>query len=246
MGECFASVRFPFLPQISKAPPFFERLAKRQMARLNPISMPASNSSYQACVLAVVAGFSDTVGFLTFGAFAGLMSGNTVLLGIALAAGRMADAMHSAVIIAAFLSGIGLSSMLSRKALPMAWLVALEAILLLVAALLPIPFAAPMLALAMGIQNAMATHFDGLTLNTVFLTGDLQQLILALTARANRKPDPPQPDGSNVIILLWLCYLAGAALGAASHACFARPLLPVLLLLPLVFLKSTRQGRRNS
>lgn len=207
--------------------------------------MPANNSSYQACVLAVVAGFSDTVGFLAFGAFAGLMSGNTVLLGIALAAGRMTAALHSVGIIASFLGGIAMSACLSRKGLSMAWLVAIKAVILLIAALLPMPFAAPMLALAMGIQNSMATHFDGLTLNTVFLTGDLQQLILALTARVTCKPSPSQPGRSSVIALLWLSYLAGAALGAVSHACFTRPLLPALLLLPLVFLKPTRQGRAN-
>ena len=39
----------------------------------------------QAVLLALIAGYADTVGFLRFEAFAGLMTGNTILLGIELA-----------------------------------------------------------------------------------------------------------------------------------------------------------------
>ena len=45
----------------------------------------AENAAFQAGVLSLVAGYADTLGYLSFGAFAGLMTGNTVLLGIALA-----------------------------------------------------------------------------------------------------------------------------------------------------------------
>ncbi|MFZ4777793.1 MAG: YoaK family protein [Terrimicrobiaceae bacterium] len=201
---------------------------------MNPTSPPPDNSPRQAWVLAVVAGFSDTVGFLTFGAFAGLMSGNTVLLGIALASGRMADAVHSLSIIVLFLSGIAAATLLSRKSIPLAGLVALEASVLVIAALLPVVVAAPMLGLAMGIQNAMATHFGGLTLNTVFLTGDLQKLIQSLIDMLTGKP---APGHSGIIALLWLCYLSGAALGAAAHSWLSMPLLLAPLLLPLVLIR---------
>lgn len=201
---------------------------------MNPNSPTPDNSPRQAWVLAVVAGFSDTVGFLTFGAFAGLMSGNTVFLGIALASGRMADALHSLSIIVLFLTGIAAATLLSRKAIPLAGLVALEASVLVIAALLPVVVAAPMLGLAMGIQNAMATHFGGLTLNTVFLTGDLQKLIQSLIDRLTGKP---AADHSGIIALLWLCYLFGAALGATAHSWLSMPLLLAPLLLPLVLIR---------
>jgi uncharacterized membrane protein YoaK (UPF0700 family) len=45
---------------------------------------PPENTAFQASVLSIVAGYADTIGYLSFGAFAGLMTGNTVLLGIAL------------------------------------------------------------------------------------------------------------------------------------------------------------------
>ncbi|MFZ4598792.1 MAG: YoaK family protein [Terrimicrobiaceae bacterium] len=195
------------------------------------------NSAHQAWVLAVVAGFSDTVGFLTWGAFAGLMSGNSVLLGIALAAGQMGDALHRFGIIAAFLSGIAVATILTRKAIPLPGLVAIEATILLLAGVLPVEVSAPMLGLAMGIQNAMATQFGGLTLNTVFITGDLQKLIQTVAGRIGRSPKTKTPsDHAGTIIGLWLFYLLGAALGAVAHAHFAHPLLfaPLMLLIVLV------------
>lgn len=36
----------------------------------------------QAVLLALIAGFADTVGYLRYEAFGGLMTGNTILLGI--------------------------------------------------------------------------------------------------------------------------------------------------------------------
>ncbi|MFA6314700.1 MAG: YoaK family protein [Sterolibacterium sp.] len=214
---------------------------------MNKATSLPDNSPRQAWVLAVVAGFSDTVGFLAFGAFAGLMSGNTVLLGIALAAGRLTDALHSMAIISAFLTGIAAATFLSRRAFPLAGFVAVEAAILVIAALLPTGVAAPMLGLAMGIQNAMATHFGGLTLNTVFLTGDLQKLIQALIDRITRKSElKAGPDHSGIIALLWFCYLSGAALGAAAHAWLARPLLLAPLLLLLVLFRSRRLIRQQS
>jgi len=194
------------------------------------------NSPHQAWVLAVVSGFSDTVGFLSWGAFAGLMSGNSVLLGIALAGGQMGDALHRLGIIAAFLAGIAVSTLLVKKSLPLPGFVAIEATLLLLAAVLPVAGAAPMLGLAMGIQNAMANNFAGLTLNTVFITGNLQKLIQTLIGRSRRSREvASEPDHAGIIVGLWIFYLAGAALGAAAHSHLTHPLLlaPLLLLLVL-------------
>ena len=47
----------------------------------------AEHTWYRATVLSIVAGYADTLGYLNFNAFTGLMTGNTVLLGVALEAG---------------------------------------------------------------------------------------------------------------------------------------------------------------
>ena len=59
----------------------------------------------QASALAIIAGYADTVGYLHFGAFAGLMTGNTILLGIDIATGQFERAAFHILIIAAFLFG---------------------------------------------------------------------------------------------------------------------------------------------
>ena len=83
---------------------------------MSPSKLEASsdNTVWQACLLAVVAGYADAVGFLVFNAFAGAMTGNTVLLGIALASQQFAAAAQSAGIIAAFVVGVAASALLRR------------------------------------------------------------------------------------------------------------------------------------
>ena len=97
------------------------------------------NTIWQACLLAMVAGYADAVGFLTFNAFAGAMTGNTVLLGIALASRKFADAFQSAGIIVAFLVGVAASVVL-RRWISLAGLICLEMTAILVAAIVtPLP-----------------------------------------------------------------------------------------------------------
>ena len=67
-----------------------------------------------ACLLAIVAGYADTVGFLRYESFAGLMTGNTILLGIDVAKARPASAAFHAGIIAIFLAGVIASRILLR------------------------------------------------------------------------------------------------------------------------------------
>ena len=195
------------------------------------------NSAFQASVLSIVAGYADTLGYLSFGAFAGLMTGNTVLLGIALASGKLTQAQHNFLIIVAFLSGVGASVLLRRAGVRLYWLLTLEAAALVAAAFLPATAGAPVLALGMGLQNAAATRFAGATLNTVFLTGDLQKLTQALVARFARARSPESSAGIHVLALVYICYLAGALLGATAYALVPRPLLWGVLLLPLALLR---------
>jgi uncharacterized membrane protein YoaK (UPF0700 family) len=194
----------------------------------------SDNTVWQACLLAIVAGYADAVGFLAFNAFAGAMTGNTVLLGIALATDRLGQAAQSAVIIAAFLAGVAASALLRRHA-SLAAILVIEMAAIVVAALVTPPVAAPVLAFAMGLQNAAMTHFAGLSLNTVFLTGNLQKLVETLL----RRDAGSTSEGVAVALLsrLWLAYLAGVVLGALAWKTTAYPLLFAVLPLPVVLLR---------
>lgn len=206
----------------------------------------SDNSRWQAGLLSAVAGFADTVGFLTFHAFAGLMTGNTVFLGIAAAEGRWAEALRSAAIIAAFLAGIGAAVASRRFGMRLATLLGFEAAMIAVAAFSPFVFAAPALAFAMGVQNAAATRFGGTTLNTVFLTGDLQKLVGWLVGGiGGRGADAQAGAGSRVLAVVYAGYLAGALLGATLHALSRRALLFSLILLASALVVDRASGRRK-
>ncbi len=200
-----------------------------------PPAPPAENTGFQAAVLSIVAGYADTLGFLSFGAFAGLMTGNTVLLGTALIGGAPLRALHTLAIIAAFLAGVGASARLRGMGWSLARLLVPEALALAAASFLPPAAAAPALAFGMGLQNAAATRFAGTTLNTVFLTGDLQKLTLAVVGRfgAGRPPPAAAAPRVGVLALVYAGYFAGVLLGATAHALAARPLLLAIPVLPL-------------
>lgn len=205
------------------------------MANLHPSS---DNTAWQASILVIVAGYADAVGFLAFGAFAGAMTGNTVLLGIALARADFNAAAQSAIIIASFLVGVGVHALLGRK-LPLVAIFAIEAVAIVAAALVGPLVAAPVLAFAMGLQNATMTRFAGASLNTVFLTGNLQKMMQGFLGRFAGSTKPPKSEAaeSAMIVGLWGAYLGGVVAGALAQHWLVYPLLPVVLLLPLALIR---------
>jgi uncharacterized membrane protein YoaK (UPF0700 family) len=210
---------------------------------VSELEASSDNTIWQACLLAIVAGYADAVGFLVFNAFAGAMTGNTVLLGIALADNQLAAAAQSAGIIAAFVVGVAASALL-RRYVPLAALLGLEAAAIVAAALVMPVVAAPVLAFAMGLQNAAMTHFAGSSLNTVFLTGNLQKFVESLLDREAPRAHATA-EGTAVALLsrMWVAYLAGVVLGAVARHWTAYPLLFAVLPLLAVLLRRTAWRR---
>jgi len=139
--------------------------------------------------------------------------------------------------------GVAASALL-RRYVPLAALLGLEAAATVAAALIMPLVAAPLLAFAMGLQNAAMTHFAGTSLNTVFLTGNLQKLVESLLDR-----DAPRAratsEGTAVALLsrMWVTYLAGVVLGAVARHWTAYPLLFAVLPLLAVLLRRTAWRR---
>ena len=130
----------------------------------------------QACLLAVIAGYADTIGYLRYEAFAGLMTGNTIFLGIEIATAKWAAAAFHGAIILVFLLGVIVARVVLRLGWPVWLALSLTAALLALCGLLGQANGALVLAFAMGIQNSAANRFNGVALNTVFITGNLQKL----------------------------------------------------------------------
>ena len=103
----------------------------------------------------------------------------------------------------------------------------------------------------MGIQNAAATRFSGATLNTVFLTGNLQKLTQAVVSRVAGTRPQQSDDGTGVLALVYASYFIGVLLGAGAQLYVRRPLLLAVLLLPVSLLPirqttDTAAGTRGS
>lgn len=192
----------------------------------------------QACLLAIIAGYADAVGFLKYDAFAGLMTGNTILLGVELSRNNPTQALFHCVIIAVFLAGVIFSRVLLRiGAKPWLPLTSTSALLVL-SGFTGNPYAPLTLALAMGMQNSAANRFNGVALNTVFITGNLQKLGEGLIAWAWPPKDAPsKSDGVLIFALVWMAYAMGACFGAVVNSYVTYPLLLPAALLPFVMIR---------
>jgi uncharacterized membrane protein YoaK (UPF0700 family) len=198
-----------------------------------PRSLPPA---LQADLLVMIAGYADAIGFLQFRAFAGQMTGNTILLAISIVGTNWAQVAFYVAVIACFLVGVVIAGGLVRLGHAPAIALSLAAVALAACAFFSVHWGALLLAFAMGAQNGAVTRFGDATLNTVFITGDLQKLFEAVLGWLwQSKPGHP-PPGFAILAPVWLEYFAGALLGALAHAALAYPLLIPAALLPFVLL----------
>ena len=189
-----------------------------------------------ACLLALIAGYADTIGYIRYEAFAGLMTGNTIFFGLEVARGQWLDAAFHAAIMAAFLAGVILSRVMLRLGAPVWSALGAAAILLVITGLLGKREAALLLPLAMGMQNSAANRFNGVALNTVFITGNIQKVGEGLLAWLwpSKAPAAPKSDGVAIFALVWFGYALGAGLGALANQAMSQPLLIPAAILPFI------------
>lgn len=186
-----------------------------------------------AIAFAVIGGYADAVGYLRYHAFAGMMTGNTVLMGLALFHRAELPAWDYAGLLAIFFIAAVAAFLLLRH-VPPALLLAAEAVLILLADLfVGSAWAAIFLVAAMGLQNPVAARF-GVPINTTFITGDILRFAEGLTRRRSDS-EPVSREGFAIFGWVWLAYALGAALGVAAFRLIERPLLPLIALLGFVY-----------
>jgi len=201
----------------------------------------------QAILLALIAGFTDTVGYLRYHAFAGLMTGNTIFLGVEIADQKFTDAAYHAAIIAVFLIGVMLAQALLRLRVAVWAALCVAALLLVLCGVLDHRLASLVLPLAMGLQNSAANRFNGVALNTVFVTGNIQKVGEGLTAwlwPAEEKNASKAGSGFAIYGFVWLAYAVGAGLGALAEQSLGEPLLIPAAILPFVMAPWDKLGNK--
>jgi uncharacterized membrane protein YoaK (UPF0700 family) len=173
-----------------------------------------------ACALSALAGYVDGIGYLHLGGlFISFMSGNSTRLGVSLAQRKWLDAAQALGLIALFVIGAALGSLivLGRGANRQPWVLLAEA-LLLAAAALCYAFGLPSVAiaaivLAMGLENAVFQIEGGGGLGLTYVTGTLvkvgQLAAAALTGGARWAWAPN--------LLLWAALVAGSLCGALVY-----------------------------
>ncbi len=173
-----------------------------------------------ACALSALAGYVDGIGFIHLGGlFVSFMSGNSTRMGVSLADGHWQDAAQALGLIALFVTGAALGSLivLGRGANRQPWVLLVEAILLAAAGAcdaLGFPqVAVAAIVLAMGLENAVFQIDGGAGLGLTYVTGALVkagQLIASALKGGVRWAWVPN-------LLLWSALVAGALCGALAY-----------------------------
>jgi uncharacterized membrane protein YoaK (UPF0700 family) len=207
-----------------------------------------------AAALAFTSGAMD-VACLTHlgGVFCSVMTGNLVLLGLAIARASGDLAAHTVVALAGYIAGTGLGSLISGRSRPKEVLWPAPVTATLVVELLAFsPFTTgwvltdgnpagawqlnllAVAALAMGLQSAAVRNI-GTTLSTTYLTGMLTSTVASMVTRRQ----PLQQTSLNVTVLV--AFAAGAVAGGALLAALPAtlPVLPVSALAAVITIAMT-------
>ncbi|MDB5363594.1 MAG: hypothetical protein JWO51_4891 [Rhodospirillales bacterium] len=198
--------------------------------------------------LAAIAGAVNAAGFYVAGRYTSHMTGTVSLLADALALGDFGDALVAAVVIATFVAGAAVSTLLINRAerrLPngaYAFSLLAEAALLfiggLVEALAPEAMRAPLLILGlsftMGLQNAIVTRVSNARIRTTHVTGMVTDIGIELGQLLDRRLSP-RDDGiadadrrKLALHIPTVCgFLLGGIVGVVGYRLVGTLLLPI-------------------
>jgi len=175
-----------------------------------------------AIALSGLAGFVDSLGFLSAGGFfVSFMSGNSTRFAVGVSEGTSA-ALIAASLIAGFVAGVVLGGVIGHRA----GAARRPAVLALIAALLAaaaiaapfsLPAALALMVLAMGAENAAMADNGEVRFGLTYMTGALVRTGHALAnALTGRDPGPWHAD-----LALWIGLVLGAVAGAVAYAALA-------------------------
>lgn len=141
-------------------------------------------------LLAAIAGYVEVIGFLDVGGiYPGIMTGNTVQLGLTAARAQWQRFGVIGVAVAAFFLGALVAGVIRRLLRRPVLELLLMATLLVVAGWLRlgtdarVPYELPLLAFAMAIQGETIANFGGVSLQTIVVTNNMVKFSDALVGR---------------------------------------------------------------
>ncbi len=213
------------------------------------------DSLLSGMLLAFVGGSLDAFLYLNHGhVFAGAMTGNAVLCGIAILSRNGTNALHHALPILGFIAGVWLAEALQGTLRHHAVTLGLtiEIAGLLIASFLPGSFPdlifVPLIALVAAYQIGSFRKLDQYSYNSTFITGDLRSAVVGLYRALKPEERSEGLRQARDIGLVILCFVAGASLGAslAPHWANHTLWLPVAILLLVLVRTLWLSGRVES
>src|SRR3984957_7285802 len=210
----------------------------------------AQNAELLAAALAMIAGFIDAYGMITYGVFVSFMSGNTTQTGYQTAEGAFGPASLSALAILCFVVGafagtllVQAAGRLARRAVFGVVAAALaEVVGLTYFDFLSVGFGIAIVSAAMGILNSAFSRVGAQSVSLTFVTGTLSRVGSHLALAAKRSPlaDAQGPWDTHLrrallLARIWVGFLAGALLSGAATPRFGAWVLaaPALILAAL-------------
>lgn len=183
----------------------------------------------------------DALAYLRLGkVFTANMTGNTVLLAMAIGQREAQHAARSAVAVAAFCAGAALAAALDAPQRGFA----IEVVLLLVTALLARGFAAiATAAAAMGCQTGTIRRRNTTGVNATYITGTVTELMSRLTDRVLGRDFDAERGGVGLPAAVWAGYAGGGIGGALLSEPLGAGAFAVAAAAPAVILITARTRR---
>jgi uncharacterized membrane protein YoaK (UPF0700 family) len=184
-----------------------------------------------AAALAMIAGFVDAYGMITYGVYLSFMSGNTTQTGYQAAERAFGPASLSALAILFFVVGsfagtlmVEFAGRYARRVLYCVVAAALAAIIgLTQCGVLSGAFAIAAISVAMGVMNNVLSRVGAQAVSLTFVTGSLSRVGSSLALALRRAPlrDAQGPWDTHLrrallLARLWLGFLIGAFLSGAA------------------------------
>ena len=224
-----------------------------------PVRFPFLGRDGMLLLLTAAAGSMDVASYLGLGhVFTAMMTGNTVLLGMALGQGQLLAALRSVLALLGFAAGVALAAMLVLRDRSGEWSPTVTSVLAIEGALLivfsvtwllarPTPngpavyWLIAMAGLAMGIPSGAVHRLRVPGIMTTYITGTLTSLMSDLTGRLRKLEGSASGASSRerrvgLMAAVFIVYALGALAGAILHrqSPALMTLLPVIAVLIVV------------